>query len=64
MSPVDSAGLCERGASDMCLRVGAVNVINGSECPKCGGHVTTDDGTVYRCEDCGAEFDTADLFLP
>lgn len=39
-------------------------MIDGSKCPECAGHVSTDDGTVYVCDDCGAEFDAADLFLP
>lgn len=39
-------------------------MIDGANCPDCGGHVSTDDGTRYRCDDCGREFDVADLFLP
>jgi len=39
-------------------------MINGSECPDCGGHVQTENGTEYACEDCGRQFDVSDLFLP
>ena len=39
-------------------------MIDGSTCPHCSGHVSTDDGTEYSCDDCGAAFDSADLFLP
>jgi uncharacterized Zn ribbon protein len=39
-------------------------MIDGSTCPRCSGHVSTTDGTTYVCDDCGAEFDSADLFLP
>lgn len=39
-------------------------MIDGSTCPDCGGHVSTTDGTTYVCDDCGREFDAADLFLP
>ncbi len=39
-------------------------MIDGSECPNCGGHLSTDDGTDYACDDCGADFDVSDLFLP
>jgi tRNA(Ile2) C34 agmatinyltransferase TiaS len=39
-------------------------MIDGSGCPACGGHVSTEDGTDYRCDDCGERFDVADLFLP
>jgi len=39
-------------------------MIDGSNCPKCSGRVTTADGTTYACEDCGEEYDSADLFLP
>ncbi|MBV0924194.1 transposase [Halomicroarcula limicola] len=39
-------------------------MINGSTCPKCGGRVSTVNGAEYVCDDCGAEFDSADLFLP
>lgn len=39
-------------------------MIDGSECPACGGHVSTEDGTDYTCDDCGERFDVADLFLP
>lgn len=40
------------------------SMIDGSECPSCGGHVSTDNGTDYSCDDCGEAFDVADLFLP
>ena len=39
-------------------------MIDGSTCPRCGGHVSTVDGTTYVCDDCGAKYDAADLFLP
>lgn len=39
-------------------------MIDGSECPACGGRVATDNGTDYTCDDCGQAFDVADLFLP
>ncbi len=39
-------------------------MIDGSTCPHCAGHVSTDDGTRYTCDDCGEAFDSADLFLP
>lgn len=39
-------------------------MIDGSECPECGGHVTTTNGTTYCCDDCETEFDVADIFLP
>ena len=39
-------------------------MIDGSNCPNCSGRVTTADGTTYVCEDCGEEYDSADLFLP
>ena len=39
-------------------------MIDGSECPGCGGHVSTEDGTTYTCDDCGTGYDAADLFLP
>ncbi len=39
-------------------------MIDGSTCPKCGGHVSTTNGTDYECDDCGAAYDSADLFLP
>ena len=38
-------------------------MISGSTCPECGGHVTTEDRLGYVCEDCGIEFDVADLFV-
>lgn len=40
------------------------HMIDGSTCPHCSGHVSTEDGTEYTCDDCGAVFDSADLFLP
>jgi len=39
-------------------------MIDGSTCPHCSGHVSTENGTEYTCDDCGAAFDSADLFLP
>ena len=39
-------------------------MINGSECLHCSGHVSTTNGTDYECDNCGTEFDSADLFLP
>jgi len=39
-------------------------MIDGSTCQDCGGRVSTEDGTTYECDDCGATFDSADLFLP
>ena len=39
-------------------------MIDGSECPDCGGYVGTDNGTDYECTDCGTTFDVSDLFLP
>jgi tRNA(Ile2) C34 agmatinyltransferase TiaS len=40
------------------------SMINGSDCPECGGQVSTGDGIEYVCEQCDREYDTADLFLP
>lgn len=37
---------------------------DSSECPECGGRVSTTNGTEYVCDECGREFDSADLFLP
>jgi tRNA(Ile2) C34 agmatinyltransferase TiaS len=39
-------------------------MIDGPTCPECGGHVSTEDGLGYICDDCGREYDNADLFLP
>jgi len=39
-------------------------MIDGSTCPRCSGHVSTANGTEYTCDDCGAAYDSADLFLP
>ncbi len=36
----------------------------GSDCPECGGQLQSiDNGKLYRCRDCGREFDPADVFL-
>jgi tRNA(Ile2) C34 agmatinyltransferase TiaS len=35
----------------------------GSDCPECGGQLQSEGGMVYRCRDCGREFDSADVFL-
>lgn len=35
----------------------------GAKCPECGGRLRTEDGIIYRCRDCGREFDSADVFL-
>lgn len=35
----------------------------GSSCPECGGQLETDDGMTYVCRDCGASFDSADVFF-
>jgi hypothetical protein len=37
---------------------------DGSASPECDGHVSTDNGTGYVCDDCGREYDAADLCLP
>jgi len=39
-------------------------MIDGSECPDCGGYVATDDCTGYECTECGRPFDVSDLLLP
>ncbi len=39
-------------------------MIDGSTCPRCNGRVSTENGTEYTCDDCGAAFDSSDLFLP
>jgi tRNA(Ile2) C34 agmatinyltransferase TiaS len=39
-------------------------MIDGSECPACGGRVTSPNGTDYECQGCGESYDVADLFLP
>ena len=40
------------------------HMIDGSTCPLCSGHVSTENGTEYTCDDCGEAFDSTDLFLP
>lgn len=35
----------------------------GSSCPECGGQLRSGDGVTYVCQDCGQEFDSADVFL-
>ena len=39
-------------------------MIDGPTCPECGGHVSTEDGLGYVCDDCSREYDNANLFLP
>jgi DNA-directed RNA polymerase subunit RPC12/RpoP len=35
----------------------------GSDCPECGGRLESTDGMTYVCNECGREFDGADVFL-
>lgn len=61
-----AVGITSESAAERVLspRDRARCMIDGSNCPDCSGHVSTDDGTTYVCDDCDREFDAADLFLP
>lgn len=66
MEPAPTAldGRLPGGAETPFVRGHARQGMAASSCPECDGRVRNAGGTDYVCRDCGAEFDTADLFLP